>query len=214
VTVPGWQSLIEIWFAHLGVSAESAKGMLHDSTVGVGMALLMFVIPCGLPDKPEAALMDWPTAERLPWGILLLVGGGLALADAFQSTGLSLWMGTTFAEAIEGSPDSVIIIGLCLLVTFLTELTSNTATTSTLLPILANVAGPLGIDPILIMFPATLSASCAFMLPVATPPNAIVFGSGRVTMRQMMGYGVVLNLLAAFWVALASLYWIGPRLGG
>jgi sodium-dependent dicarboxylate transporter 2/3/5 len=134
------------------------------------------------------------------------MGGGFALAASFQSTGLAQWLAGQFS-ILEFLPLPVLLLALCLLVTFLTEVTSNTATAVVLMPILAASATILDIHPFLLMIPATLSASFAFMLPVATPPNAIVFASGHVTVRDMSRAGFVLNLLGALLVAVMMLFW-------
>lgn len=197
--IPGWASLAERWIGGPFVAAN-----LHDATVAMAMAILTFIL-AGDPDdlgRPQA-LMNWTTAKELPWGILLLFGGGFALAGAFKSSGLSLFLGDSFAAGVSGMPPLLLIAASCFLLTFLTEVTSNTATTEVMLPVLAGTAGGLGVNPLLLMVPATLSASCAFMLPIATPPNAIVFGSGELEMRHMMRAGVLLNLLG---VALITLY--------
>ena len=199
VHLPGWAGLAERW---LGGPFSAAN--LHDATVAVAMAILTFVLP-GDPDElgRPRALMNWTTAKELPWGILLLFGGGFALAGAFKSSGLSHYLGDSFAGSVAGLPPLLLVAAACLLLTFLTEVTSNTATTEVMLPVLAGTAGSLGVNPLLLMVPATLSASCAFMLPIATPPNAIVFGSGELEMRHMVRAGIMLNLIGA---ALISLY--------
>jgi sodium-dependent dicarboxylate transporter 2/3/5 len=197
--IPGWAGLLE---RHLG--GAFAASNLHDATVAVAMAVLTFVLT-GDPDdegRPRP-LMNWTTARQLPWGILLLFGGGFALAGAFKSSGLSSYLGESFASRVEGLPPLLLVAAACFLLTFMTEVTSNTATTEVMLPVLAGTAGGLGINPLLLMVPATLSASCAFMLPIATPPNAIVFGSGELEMRHMVRAGLFLNLLG---VVLISLY--------
>lgn len=226
--LPGWGDL---WTGLL--SADGAVGRLfggwdiesrgiHDSTVALGMALLMFLIPAHRKEERNPAevrtgrtdyLMDWKTAEDLPWGILLLIGGGFAIAGGFQSTQLADWIGGRFAEAVSGWPVWLLVAGICLLLTFLTELTSNVATVSTLMPILAGTALRLEVDPRLLMIPAVLSASCAFMLPIATPPNAIVFGSGRIRMGQMAAYGLVLNVIGVVVISVSTLFLLAPQLG-
>jgi sodium-dependent dicarboxylate transporter 2/3/5 len=137
---------------------------------------------------------------RLPWNIVLLFGGGFALAAGFQRTGLAQLMGEQF-QAMSSLPTFALILLVCLFVTFLTELTSNTATTEMVLPILAAIAVATDTHPLVLMIPATLSASCAFMMPVATPPNAIIFGSGRLTVGEMARVGIVLNLVGALVIA-------------
>jgi solute carrier family 13 (sodium-dependent dicarboxylate transporter), member 2/3/5 len=138
--------------------------------------------------------MDWQSAEKLPWGVLLLFGGGLALAEAVTATGLAQWIGAAMA-ALDQLPLLMLIIALTAVVIFLTELTSNTATAAAFLPLIASLAVALGEDPFLLLVPAAIAASCAFMLPVATPPNAIVYGSGFVTIPQMARGGAWLNVL-------------------
>ena len=209
-----WGVPLQSGLVHLGVERELAGKYVDDSTVAMTMALLMFFLPAARDEKHRPQyLMDWETAVRLPWGILLLIGGGFALAGAFTGSGLSEWIGVRFAEGVEGWPLWLLIAAVCLLLTFLTELTSNVATVSTLIPILASVSPKLGIDPRLILIPATISASCAFMLPIATPPNAIVFGSGRVRMGDMARYGIALNLLGVLLITAATYLFIIPQFG-
>ena len=192
-TLVGWASWVERW-----VGGPFRAANLDDATVAIAMAVLTFLIP-GEPDERgrRRALMDWDTAVKLPWGILLLFGGGFALAAAFKESGLSRHLGEAFAGRIAGASPWLLVVATCLLLTFMTEVTSNTATTEVTLPVLAGAAGAMGVHPLLLMIPATLSASCAFMLPIATPPNAIVFGSGHLEMRQMVRAGLWLNLLGA-----------------
>ena len=176
-----------------------------DSTVALTAVVVMFVVP----DGEGARLLDWETARKIPWGLLLLFGGGIALARAFGASGLSQALGTLLS-ALATWPVALMLLVICLAVTFLTEVTSNTATTSLLMPVLAAAALAAHVDPRLLMVPAAISASCAFMLPVATAPNAIVFGTDRVTTRQMAREGFVLNLLGA--VAISTLcYLLLPR---
>ena len=201
-----------------GLVTPGVLPAVDDSTIAVGCALLAFLIPAGAAADPAGGgprprLLDWGTAERLPWDILLLFGAGLTLAAAFEQTGLSGWIGGRLGEHLHGRPDWQLVLAVCLVMTFLTECTSNVATCTILLPILAGVAATVGVEPSLLMLPAAASASCAFMLPIATPPNAIVFGSGRVTMGRMARTGVVLNLLGAGIIAAGVILWAGPRLG-
>ena len=151
-------------------------------------------------------ILDWPTASKLPWHILLLFGGGFAMATGMKESGLSLWFGELLAGVAAFHP-IWIILSTALVITFLTELTSNTATTEMVLPILAGIAISTHIHPLLLMIPATLSASMAFMLPVATPPNAIVFGTSRVRMSQMARTGLIMNLYAAVVITFMMYYW-------
>lgn len=150
--------------------------------------------------------MDWPTARKLPWGIVLLFGGGFALAAGFKESGLSIWFGEQLSFTSNFHP-ILVIASICFLVTFLTELTSNTATTKMLLPVLAGLSIATEVNPLLFMIPATISASMAFMLPVATPPNAIIFGTGRIHVFQMARTGVLLNLIGIMIVTLITYYW-------
>jgi sodium-dependent dicarboxylate transporter 2/3/5 len=139
-----------------------------------------------------------------------LFGGGFALAKGFQVTGLSAMLGNKFS-GLEGMPPFVMILMLCASITFLTELTSNTATTEMILPILASVGIAMQINPLLLMIPATISASCAFMMPVATPPNAIIFGSGRIRIGEMARAGIVINLIGVLVISLIF-YWVGTSI--
>jgi sodium-dependent dicarboxylate transporter 2/3/5 len=161
----------------------------NDASVAMLGALALFLVPNGKGEK----LLDWEAAEKIPWGVLILFAGGLCLATAFKSSGLSEYLGNSLASL--GQIPVLLLIGaICLAVTFLTEVTSNTATTTLLLPILATAAIAANMDPRIFMVPATISASFAFMLPVATPPNAIVFGSNMFSVREMAQEGLVFNL--------------------
>lgn len=197
-TLPGWSRLFP------------DAGMIDDGTVAVAIALVLFVIPSR--SRPGERLMDWKTASGLPWGIVLLFGGGFALATGFQDSGLSGWLGERLV-ALQGTPPLLLVLVICLLLTFLTELSSNTATTEMALPILGSLAVAIETDPLLLMIPATLSASCAFMLPVATPPNAIAFSSGELRMADMMRGGIALNLAGALLIT-ATVYLLGPLVLG
>ena len=191
--------------------------LVDDGTVAIAMASLLFFVPArsgaGAEPPPAVAgasdaaaptaggrVMSADVVMRLPWNVVLLIGGGLALATGFQRTGLAALIGGQF-EAVGALPTFVLILLVCLAITFLTELTSNTATTEMILPILASVAVVTGVHPLVLMIPATMSASCAFMMPVATPPNAIVFGSNRFSIAEMARAGIVLNLFGALVIA-------------
>ena len=187
-TVPGWSRLLP--WPHL----------VDDGTVAITMASLLFFIPARDREGGDVRVMGAEIIPRLPWNVVLLIGGGLALATGFQHTGLAQMIGGQF-QAAGAVPTFVLILMVCLAITFLTELTSNTATTEMILPILAAAAVANGIHPLVLMIPATLSASCAFMMPVATPPNAIVFGSNRLSIAEMARAGIVLNLLGALVIA-------------
>ncbi len=177
---------------------------LTDTGIAVGAALLLFVAPVDL--KKRVFAMDWQHASRLPWGILILFGGGLSLAAAIETTGVGQYIGHHVGY-LRGVHPLLIALSVAAMVIFLTELTSNLATTATLVPILAAIALPLGIDPLLLVVTATIAASCAFMMPVATPPNAIVFGSGRISIPQMCRAGLPLNLIGVI-VVTAIAYWV------
>ena len=197
VTLVGWRS-------KLGLEG------VGDASVAVFSACLLFAIPSR--DHAGETLMTWDTAKGVPWGILLLFGGGFALAMGFEVSGLSVAIGEGMA-GLKGMHPAVIMVLVCLIVTFLTELTSNTATTTLMLPILARTADSLGVDPLLLMIPATLSASCAFMMPVASPTQAIVFGSGYVNIRDMVRAGIWFNLLGVILVSVIFGLLAGPLFG-
>ena len=192
ITIPGWSQLLPF------------PGLIDDGTVAITMASILFLIPSRTPGAAYATLAGKDLIPRLPWNIVLLLGGGFALAYGFQTTGLSTFIGSKFAGLVGVSP-FVLIVVVCLSLTFLTELTSNTATTEMILPILASVAVATNVHPLMLMIPATLSASCAFMMPVATPPNAIIFGSNRVRIPEMARIGLVLNLIGVLAISLAFL---------
>jgi sodium-dependent dicarboxylate transporter 2/3/5 len=177
----------------VGIEVGGLRPLAGLSDPGVAMiaALSLFVIPVDM--RRRVFTMNWETAVKLPWGLLVLFGGGLSLAAALKANGVGEWIGNQMG-ALAGLPSVVLVLGVVAIVIFLTELTSNTATTATLLPILAGLAPGLGLDPMLLIVPAAIAASCAFMLPVATPPNAIVFGSGHVTIPQMSRAGLWLNV--------------------
>jgi sodium-dependent dicarboxylate transporter 2/3/5 len=182
---------------------------LTDQGIAVSAGLSLFLIPAS---EKGSRIMDWETALRLPWGILILFGGGLSLAAAVSSTGLAQAIGQSLA--ILGDVNIVIlVVAVATLIIFLTELTSNLATTATFLPVVATIAAQAGQNPLLLAAPAALAASCAFMLPVATPPNAIVYSSGRITIPQMTRAGVALNILGITFVSLAALFLVPVVLG-
>jgi len=166
----------------------------NDASVAFIAVILLFCIPSGA--RRGEKLLDWETANKIPWGMLVLVGSGLCLGEGFKQSGLSESIASVF-HGIEHVPTLLLLLGVTLLVSFLTEMTSNTATTNVLMPILGAAATASNLDPKLLMLPAALSASCAFMLPVATIPNAIVFGTGEISVKRMAAEGVVLNLIGA-----------------
>ncbi|PKP53435.1 MAG: sodium:dicarboxylate symporter [Bacteroidetes bacterium HGW-Bacteroidetes-1] len=190
--IPGWSNIF------------SNSKYINDGTVAIMMALVLFLVPSSR--NKHTTLLDWNTAAKLPWHILLLFGGGFALASGFKVSGLSLWFGGQL-EWVSEYNIFIVILFISLIMTFLTELTSNTATTEILLPVLAGIAIHTEINPLLLMIPATLSASMAFMLPVATPPNAIIFGTSRITIGQMARTGLALNLIGALIISLMMYFW-------
>lgn len=179
---------------------------LTDTGVALAGALALFLLPAG--GGRGEALLDWESARDLPWGVLLLFGGGLSLAQAVRDTGLAEWIGGLLAGAAV-LPAPLLLVLVLATILLLTELTSNTATVAAFLPVLASLAAATGQEPIALLAGATLAASGAFMLPVATPPNAIVFGSGHVTIPEMARAGCVLNVLFLLLVAAAS-WWLAP----
>ncbi len=187
--IPGWSSFFPY------------PDYFNDGTVAILISLLLFIIPGGEGGKER--LMDWRSARGIPWNIVLLFGGGFALASGFKESGLSVWFGHQLSFAGDFHPFLVILV-ICFMMTFLTELTSNTATTEMLLPILAGLSVSVGTNPLLFMLPATLSGSMAFMLPVATPPNAIVFGTGRLQVMDMARNGLILNLAGVILITTAT----------
>ncbi|MDH3339562.1 MAG: SLC13 family permease, partial [Gammaproteobacteria bacterium] len=175
---------------------------LDDSGIAMAGAVALFLIPSG--DKRDPLLLRWKYAERLPWSVLILFGGGLTLAGAVSRTGLAEWLGGNL-QAIGMLPLALLVIIAAAMIVFVTELTSNIATTATFLPVVGAIAIETGVDPIVLTVPVTLAASCAFMLPVATPPNAIVFGSGLLTIPKMVRAGIALNIIGVVLVSLVAL---------
>jgi sodium-dependent dicarboxylate transporter 2/3/5 len=194
------------WLAR-GIVPGLLPAAVDDSVIALAGAVALFVIPAGKARR-KAPLLDWATAARLPWDILVLFGGGFALAKAFSATGLTTAIAGSLGS-LAGAPALAIIAGTALLVVFLTEVTSNTATASLFLPVVAAVAVTANLHPLALMVPTALAASFAFMLPVATPPNAIVFGTRQVSVAQMARAGLVLNLLGTLVLSLAVL-WLLP----
>lgn len=177
--------------------------MVGDSTIALAGVVLMFLVPSGNKEHngesekhSDSRLLDWPTAASIPWGMLLLFAGGICIAKAFAASGLSELMASSL-DGLATLPVPLLILSICLFVTFLTEITSNTATATLLMPILATAGMAANIDPVLLMMPAAISASCAFMLPVATAPNAIVYSTDKFTIATMAKEGFALNLIVA-----------------
>ncbi len=182
---------------------------LSDAGIAIAGAVLLLALPLGL--RPLRFALSWKEAETLPWGVLVLFGGGLSLAAAIQESGLAAWIGGRL-EGLGSLPLPVLVGAVVLLMVFLTELTSNTATAAAFLPVVAALAVAIGTSPLTLAVPAALAASCAFMLPVATPPNAVVYGSGRIELTQMMRAGLGLNLVMTLLITVAALL-LAPRLG-
>lgn len=198
--VPGLLSTIPAIDAQFGW-----LGQLNDTAIAIAAGLAMFILP---GHGRKEMVLNWKDAEDgLPWGVLLLFGGGLSLASAVAATGLDSWFGQQ-VSGLAGLPVILIIASVVTLVLFLTEVTSNTATAATFIPILGGVAIGIGMDPMTLLIPAAFAATCAFMLPVGTPPNAIVFSTGRVTIAQMARGGLVLNIVGVMLITL-SVYMLG-----
>ena len=190
--VPGWAMLFK------------NPSFINDGTVAIFVAILLFIIPS--KSQKGERIMNWETARKIPWNIVLLFGGGFALAQGFVDSGLSSWFGEQLAGLAHVKP-LVLTLANVTMVSFLTELTSNVATTEMILPILAGLSVSIKINPLLLMIPATLAASLAFMLPVATPPNAIVFGTNRISVKDMVRTGILLNITGIIIATLLMYFW-------
>ncbi len=178
-----------------------------DTIVAIGGAMVLFTLPTTTAEGDRTFLLDWTNAVDIPWGVILLFGGGLAIASGFGDTGLAAWIGERL-ELLAGVPMIAILFAVVVMTIFLTEVTSNTATTAMLMPILAGVAVGIGVHPFGLMIAGATAASFAFMLPVATPPNAIVFGSGYITLPQMAKIGVGLNVIGIVLITLVAIGWL------
>ncbi|WP_105567509.1 SLC13 family permease [Microbacterium halophytorum] len=222
--IPGGRAMIRAELAKLGPTSTGEKLVLvifalaalswilvptlfdpapiSDAGIALVAGVLLFILPAGA--ARGVRLLDWESAVKLPWGVLLLFGGGLALAGQFSSSGLTTWIGEVSAQ-LGTLPVILIVVILATAVIFLTEITSNTATAATFVPLVGGVAVGIGQDPLLLTIPVALAATCAFMLPVATPPNAVVFGSGYVTIGQMIKGGVWLNVIGIVLVSTVTL---------
>ena len=175
---------------------------LTDAGIAILAAIILFILPS---HNKKSNLLEWDETKKLPWGLLLLFGGGLSLASSISSSGLGQWLGTSFSLLVELKPWLIILL-ITTFIVFLTELTSNTATTSTFLPIATSIAVAISVAPISIAIPLVMASSLAFMLPVATPPNAIVYGSGKITIANMIKAGFILNLIGILIISLVSHY--------
>jgi len=194
-------SMAATWIFRPLLAKINGLAALDDSSIAIAGAVLLFLVPSG--DKQDPVLLRWKYAEGLPWGVLILLGGGLALASAVTRTGLAEWLGNSL-QTVSMLPVPILVLIIAAMIIFLTELTSNAATTATFLPVAGAIAIEAGMDPIVVAVPVTLAASFAFMLPVATPPNAIVFGSGLLTIPKMARAGLALNIIGIFLVTLAA----------
>jgi len=199
----GWLFLFLVagWLLRKPIANLPFLGDITDTTIAMAAAVAAFLIPS---ERRNEALMRWSDLSKLPWGVLILFGGGLALAAAISSSGLALWIGQQLAP-LGVLNLALLVVAATAMVIFLTELTSNLATTATFLPVIAAIAVETGQDPLIFVIPVTLAASCAFMLPVATPPNAIVFSSGQVSIPEMMRAGILLNIISVAFLSLLAL---------
>ncbi len=199
---------VNLGFVHLHGWSElfANPKWITDGNIAIAIGILLFLIPAKNTRK-STFLMDWHTAERIPWGIILLFGGGFALASGFKESGLSQFIGQELTGLQNLHPILIVLI-IVITITFLTELTSNTATVETFLPILAAMSVAVRVNPLFLMIPATIAASFAFMLPVATPPNAIVFGSKKLTINDMVKTGFWLNIIGISILTLTAYFYM------
>ncbi len=188
----GWSHYLDAFLVGIGTNPVGA--LLDDGTVSIAMALLLFIIPAS--KQTGGRLLDWDDARKVPWGILLLFGGGLAIAKGFTTSGLSDYIAMQLQAVLGDANPLVIVISTVTFITSLTEVSSNTATISLSLPIMASLSQAMEAHPLLLLIPTTLAASCSFMLPVSTPPNAIVYGSGRIPIMKMVIAGIWLDVLS------------------
>ena len=193
VKLSGWSTLFH------------SPGFIDDGTIAITMAFLLFLFPA--KDERQKTILTANVFEQIPWGIILLFGGGFALATAFSSSGLSEYIGNNL-RGLSNVPTFILVLIICVIINFLTELTSNTATTQMILPILASVSVAIGVNPLMLMIAATLSASMAFMMPVGTPPNTIVFASKRLKISDMAKTGFALNIISVIIISLV-VYFVG-----
>ncbi|SFF86638.1 solute carrier family 13 (sodium-dependent dicarboxylate transporter), member 2/3/5 [Halobacillus alkaliphilus] len=193
------------WISRSFLLVPYVSGNINDTIIAMTAAIILFLIPS--ISKKGDFILDWGTAKGLPWGILLLFGAGLAIAAGFQETGLAEWIGNQLT-ILEGVSLFLILACVIAMVIFLTEITSNTATATMMFPIMASLASALSVHPYSLMIGAGVAASCAFMLPVATPPNAVVFGSGYLRIPDMAKAGFLLNVFAVVLVTLAIYFYL------
>lgn len=194
VDLYGWSYFLDNIL--ISLSSSPVGFMIDDGSVSIAVALTLFMIPAG--KEIGGRLMDWEDAKRVPWGILLLFGGGLAIAKGFGTSGLSDYIAVQLAALLGDAEQLIIVMSTVAFITGLTEVASNTATITLAVPIMASLSQAIGAHPLLLLIPTTLAASCAFMLPVSTPANAIVYGTGRIPIMKMVIAGVWLDILSVF----------------
>ncbi|MCP9750960.1 DASS family sodium-coupled anion symporter [Ferruginibacter sp. HRS2-29] len=195
-TIPGWSSLLGL------------QDYVHDSTVSIAAAMLLFILPA----NKETRLLDWKSASQVPWGVVIIVGGGYAIAAGFQDTGLADWLGHHLAF-ISTFPFLIVLILVIAFVMLFTEFNSNTATANIMLPVMASMAVAASFNPLLLMIPATIASSLGFMMPAGTGPNTVILGSGRVSVKEMIKCGVWLNLISLVLVTIILYLIVIPLLG-
>ncbi|AKG05170.1 anion transporter [Salimicrobium jeotgali] len=193
------------WITRSFLLQEFVNENINDAVIALTASVILFIIPA--KNEKGGRILDWDTAVKLPWGILLLFGGGLAIAGGFSASGLSEWLGNQLT-ILEGVNLFVVLLAVTVMVIFLTEITSNTATANMMYPIMASLAVALGVHPYAVMIAAGVASSSAFMLPVATPPNAVVFGSGYLRIPDMAKAGIALNFVGVIIVTLAVYFWL------
>jgi sodium-dependent dicarboxylate transporter 2/3/5 len=200
-----------LWISRKWISSALENiipsGALNDSTIAISAAIILFIIPSNRPNRDR--LINWDVVQSIPWGALILIGGGLSLATVINSSGLAAWIGSLSSNLSGISIILIVLISIASII-ILTELTSNTATASTFIPIFGATALGLGQDPLLLIIPATLGASCAFMMPVATPPNTIAYASGYLKISDMIKAGVWLNIISLIVIGIIIALILGP----
>ena len=197
------------WMTRPYLNSIHALNTLNDASISILGATSLFIIPARTIHADRSArLLAWQDTAQLPWGVLILLGGGLSLATAVSQTGLAVWLGAKLS-LLENMPVSLVTLLFSTWISLLTEITSNTATTATFIPIICAFAQRIGVNPLIIALPATLTASCAFMLPIATPPNTLIFSTPYVTIPKMAKAGVVINIIAII-IICTMCYWIIP----
>ena len=204
VDIFGWSYYLDRLFEKFGAAPISS--LIDDGTVSIAMALTLFIIPAS--KSVGGRLMDWEDTKNVPWGILLLFGGGLAIAKGFSTSGLGTYMASQLQVLLGDASPFAIVLSTVGFITLLTEVSSNVATISLALPIMASLSQAIAVHPLLLIIPTTLAASCAFMLPVSTPPNAIIYASGRVPITKMVIAGLWLDLLSVI-IVTAFVYTLG-----